>query len=106
MLRWLACALHKDALETANEERRDWPESTVLHYFWTAAEDNILHHIIAATLMKSTDHLSLHFDGIMVDDRRANNQAEFQEFIQLYVERNTGFKINFRQKESFSWFAS
>lgn len=105
MLLWLACSCHAEALEVATGERRDWPESTALHYLWTAGEDYILQAITSAVLLVPTKHLSLHFDGIMVDDARVGDHSGFQDYIQRHVEEKTGYKINIRRKESFSWFS-
>lgn len=99
MARWVACTNLPDVYADARKsETRRFPESTTLHYFWTPVEDHILRSWCRFVKEKPTAHLSLHFDGIRVDKDRVAAAADFALESELYIERETGFKVKVVRK--------
>jgi len=91
LLRWLLCSAYPDAIDIAVDEKRDWPEATALYYLWTAVEDAILSAAEAFVRQRPYRHLSLHFDGLMVDSGRAS-EDDFLPRMQAYIVERTGFQ--------------
>ena len=42
-------------------------------------------------------HLSLHFDGIMVDSKRVGNEEQFVKNSAEHIQRATGISVNVRR---------
>ena len=68
LLRWVRATLDrsffKELIETLEQ---DWPEAVSFFYHWTRVEAWIAHTMSDLALRKGPDHLSLHYDGMMVD---------------------------------------
>jgi hypothetical protein len=91
LLRWLVCSAYPDAIDIAMYEKRDWPDATAFYYLWTAVEDAILSAAEAFVRQRPYRHLSLHFDGLMVDSGRAS-EDDFLPRMQAYIVERTGFQ--------------
>ena len=51
-----------------------FPEATTFHYMWTAVEDNILEAWVSYLRRQDYQHISLHYDGVRIDNRGADVQ--------------------------------
>ena len=95
-LRWVAWS----AQESLHQyfDKRDWPEATAYHYFWTGAEDYVLDAWSEFVLQQPTRHLSLHFDGLRVDADRVYQSADFKAESEAFIRERTGYTVRLVQK--------
>jgi len=58
----------------------------------------VLHAWATWVLQKECEHISLHFDGLMIDKRRVGDPSTFAADTAAHVEKCTGVKIIVRRK--------
>ena len=104
-LRWLACTQLPDLYtEIRGQKKSGWPEATVFSYWWTAAEDYILQHILHGIRMHYLPgHISCHFDGVLVAKSlvlavEEKVERDMIEYLQEHVSRATPFRITLKDK--------
>ena len=61
---------------------------------WTAVEDIILDAWATQVLSKPTQHLSLHFDGILVSTSRVQASSDFKAECENAIRTQTGYIVN------------
>eukprot|EP00973_Karenia_brevis_P073492 10211122-Karenia_brevis.AAC.1 len=67
-MRWVAISVDPEMHDRwLQDSERRHPEATTWFYMWTAVEDFILECWVDYVLSKEVCHLSLHYDGIMLD---------------------------------------
>ena len=105
ILRWLACSQMSEMYKQYRSQSKDhWPEATVFSYWWTAAEDYILQHMLDEIRRHPVQgHVSCHFDGVLlgkalVDAIELAEHGSFIESMQRYVLQNTGLRIQLKEK--------
>ena len=78
LLRWLACSCLPDVhSHLIGDKTHDWPENSCFHYLWSTVENWILMSWQAWAMTKPVKHISLHFDGIMLDEQRVSMEDDF-----------------------------
>lgn len=98
-LRWLAISLLPEVYDSEAIQGKEWPEASVLAALWMAAEDWILQAWQEFVSSESYSHLSLHFDGIIVDgDRVQKSGQDFGLESSRAIETRTGFRPVIRRK--------
>ena len=102
MLRWWACELLPEMLDfaLANPRKHLWAENFAFHYVWTTAENQCLLALVDHVRSADFRHLSLHFDGVMVDAARCGRDEDFGAGAVHAIESGTGFKVEVVQKHS------
>ena len=100
---WVACHVFASGLEAAVSEKREWPESTAFHYLYSAVEDFVLSAAVEYVKRWSPRHLSLHYDGLMLETRFSCNREKFLNDLNNHVKETTGFCLNFREKHQHDW---
>jgi hypothetical protein len=98
LLRWLSCSLLPECHAKFIAADRKWPESSVMHYVWASVEDQCLLSWQQYTMSKSVKHLSLHYDGVMLDGDRSSMEDAYVDSSCLFIKNNTGFAVNIVQK--------
>ena len=100
LLRWLACSLlpdvHKAVLQ--NPKKYSWPEASVFHYMWATVENQCLVSFVRFAQMQPLRHLSLHFDGLLVDAARADASEDFAAAAQATILADTGYSVHIVRK--------
>ena len=99
LLRWVAVALNPLLHAQCVEEGRRHPSASVLYYTWTMAEDFILEAWTKFIAMHPIRHLSLHFDGVMVDAARVGNQEVFKKSCEDAIHQATGYIVSIALKK-------
>ena len=108
-LRWLACSLMPKEFEVVLENKekdKGWAEATMSATLYFAIEDHILSTILKAVQSKKTSHLSLHFDGVRVDQTRVQLEGgdgdHFCRFLEKAILDLTGYEVQLAVKEHLS----
>jgi hypothetical protein len=105
LFRWLAISLrpnlHDDFIE---DSTRPWPDATSMHNLWTQIEDWILEAWCQYVKTSPITHLSLHYDGILVDKHRIEASANFIAEAQQAIHDATNYKVEIEYKEQLSLF--
>ena len=99
LLRWIACSDFVDLHTQFIDESKAWPENSTFAYWWQTLEDWVLCCIQVRA--STTSHVSLHFDGFMVD-RNLQPDCSTPDFLDRLAHRLldvTGFTIPFVVKE-------
>ena len=99
MLRWLVASAYPAAVAQATADGRPWPEATAVFYAWTAGEDVVLEAWASFVSARSAAHLSLHWDGLLVDRRSVGDEAIWLSSVHSHIESTTGFKVTIRRKD-------
>ena len=106
LLRWWSCNLvpdvHRFALD--NPKKHSWPENTAFHYVWTTVESQCLMAAVDFVRTSEVKHLSLHFDGLMVDATRCRATPGFGASTAQAIQSSTGFRVELVQKTSETFF--
>ncbi|CAE7525164.1 unnamed protein product [Symbiodinium natans] len=103
-LRWLACSQLPALYKEQRNQKSNWPESTVFAYWWTAAEDYVLQHILHGVQRHYLPgHISCHFDGVLLSQslmRAVEEKVEedILKYLQEQVSRGTPFQIKLKDK--------
>ena len=99
-LRWLAMSALPDVHDLIKlDEKRPFPESSVLYYMWSAVEDYILSAWARHCQTKEPPHLSLHYDGIRISKDAVSPLASFLESSISHIKTSTGFDVRIREKK-------
>jgi len=99
VLRWLGCSLQPALLSIVEDDStKKWPEATMFHFLWTAVEDYILESWTEFILQHEVQHLSLHFDGVLVDSSRVRKSPDFKAESEEHILKETGYKVNLVRK--------
>ena len=108
LLRWLAASLLPEAHRffMQNPKKYTWPQNTVFHYLWTTLENQCLKAMVGFVLSQPVVHLSLHFDGLLVDAARATSSPDFGGQLESCVREKTGFRVRLVQKLDCTFFES
>ena len=101
-MRWWASELVPHMLEyaLANPRKHHWPENFAFHYVWTTAENQCLLALVDFVKAAEFRHLSLHYDGIMVDALRCGREADFGSAAGGAIANGAGFKVELVKKQS------
>ena len=100
LLRWWACGLVPDLVDYAASQPRKhhWPENFAFHYVWTTAENQCLLALVEWLRTSECRHLSLHYDGVMVDAARCERQGAFGAEAAQAIADGTGFQVELVKK--------
>lgn len=103
VLRWVAASQLPELHAWAIDQGKDWPENTTFAYFWHTIEDRVLTFMTKYTMdALKTDHISLHFDGLMCEGDGAHDML-FKDGMEKYVFENTGLRLSIAYKEHRTW---
>ncbi len=97
--RWLAATLMPDLLRSLADDKKTWPEASVFFHLYAGVEDYVLEAMADFALQKPVQHLSLHFDGIMLDTAAVQSRADFKTEAERFVEQATGYKVELTLKK-------
>ena len=98
-LRWMACSLLPDVYAACKEDdARKFPEASVFFFLWSAIEDYILESWLRFVPMQSSEHVSLHYDGIRVHLPPIIDVDDFCKECASHIARETGFVVRIRPK--------
>ena len=100
LLRWWACTVVPEMHHTAIKEikKHPWPENTAFHYVWTTVENQCLVSFVNFVKQKPFKHLSLHFDGLMVDSVRCQQDDDFGKEASASIHNDVGISVSLVQK--------
>ena len=102
MARWVAVSLNPDLYEQyLHDSEKTFPEATTWHYTWTPVEDHLLDVWTRMILQETVQHLSLHFDGVMVDPDRVRDDQQFIVESEDAIFMDTGYKVKIALKQNF-----
>ena len=103
-LRWLAASQFPDLHMAMIEKGKDWPENSVFAYFWQTIEDRVLCHMERLTQEVATpNHMSLHFDGMMVQGNNVEQGSGFKERLEEHVLQETNIRVSLTYKDHLTW---
>lgn len=90
--------------ETFLKEDRQWPSNTALHFFCTPVEDQCLEaaeqSILEAELEGTVQHMSLHFDGLLLGNKTCPTEELLISTIEQGESNRTGFELPFAMKRN------
>lgn len=100
LLRWVASSIDPE-FHTAicAESDRTWPEATCFFYMWSGVEALVLNEALAFTMLRSPSHLSLHFDGFMLDRKTYQSNVDFLEECTVAVRDGTSYNVKWVNKK-------
>jgi len=75
-----------------------------MHNLWTPIEDWILEAWCRYVKTQSTQHLSLHFDGLLVDQERIDASDDFIAEAQQAILTTTGYTVEIEWKKPLTLF--
>ena len=106
LLRWLAASMLPQAHKFFTEDLKKytWPENTVFHYFWTTIENQCLRALVGYVTSRPIVHLSLHFDGVLVDAARATCSSDFGAEAEAVITQRTGYRVSLVRKMENTFF--
>ena len=111
-LRWLACSSLPEVHEglvgdkaegQTNDAKDSWPEATCFHFFWTTVENKVLLTWVQWVAGGPLRHLSLHYDGLLVDRARCQASADFKAESEAFIETDTQYKVTLIAKANMSF---
>ena len=91
----MAPQAHQFAVD--NPKKHPWPENTSFHYVWTTVENQCLMALVEFAKDQPFRHISLHFDGAMVDAERCRMSADFGQEAARAIQSKCGFEANLAQ---------
>eukprot|EP00438_Fugacium_kawagutii_P034932 Skav206393 [mRNA] locus=scaffold834:643982:646531:- [translate_table: standard] len=98
-LRWLACSvLAADYDELEKRGDKPFPGATTFFHMWTAAEDFVLEAWCEFLLLKRPTHLSLHFEGVRINETAVENIEALIVDCQRKIKEASGFQVKIHQK--------
>ena len=100
LMRWLACSALPEVYAVAQQNAKKYPrpEATVFHYFWATVENQCLVSFARLAQMRPVRHLSLHFDGLLVDASRADASENFGAEAEATILADTAYRVKIARK--------
>ena len=100
LMRWLACSLLPEVYAFAQQNLKKYPrpEATAFHYFWATVENQCMVSFARLAQMRPVRHLSLHYDGLLVDASRAEASEDFGAEAQAIILADTGYRVKIARK--------
>ena len=100
LLRWVSASIDPDFhLDLCRRGDKEWPEATTLFYLWSAVESYVMHFMVQKAMELNPKHLSLHFDGLMIDRGSFNGCPHFANRCETAVRDATGYEVKVVRKE-------
>ena len=99
-LRWLACSvLQADYGELEQRSDKPFPGATTFFYMWAAVEDYIIEKWCDLMESKSPSHLSLHFDGLRVNQDVVSDVPALLKECEDHIRQTSGFSVSIQSKQ-------
>lgn len=83
-------SLQQDVFQEVTREGRPWPESSTASILWNRVEDACLQALAEKITSLHPKHLSLHFDGVIVDDDVMDQLGDFPRACSDAIFEKTG----------------
>ena len=100
LFRWMAASLYPTLYtQICEAPGKTWPEASMAFLVYASIEDNILQALVEHVRSKPTRHLSLHFDGVMVDKDRVGDPSKFQAEAEGAILDQTSYPIKLELKK-------
>eukprot|EP00435_Cladocopium_sp_Y103_P017516 s1987_g4.t1 len=99
-LRWLACSvLQADYGDLEQRSDKPFPGATTFFYMWAAVEDYIVEKWCDLIESKSPSHVSLHFDGVRVNQDVVSDVPALLRECEDHIRQTTGFVVSIKRKQ-------
>ncbi|CAE7205271.1 unnamed protein product [Symbiodinium sp. CCMP2592] len=98
--RWTCVSVSPEVFgQMVEDEDRSHPEASTLFFIWSAVEDLIISAWLEKIQEQQPSHVSLHFDGIRVDQAAVGSSVEaFCVECASHIKSRTGFDVSLRPK--------
>lgn len=94
--RWLACSSIGSVYEQQIAEGKKWPEASTFFFWWSGPESSCMDAWLDLLKedLSATEHLSLHCDGLRIDDMPQESLGEMIANSKVRILERTGFVID------------